>query len=127
MLAAAVRMSALAPARIAAGVVGALFVATLLQQGAQPYAVGLFPAPWDKVAHFVAFFGFGGLVAIAAGRRGLWWAAAAAAMALGAVDEWHQTTLPGRMAGWDDWLVDAGAGIAAGAVHATLMRRHARW
>lgn len=36
----------------------------------------------------------------------------ALALLIGAADEIHQSFLPGRVAGWDDWLADvAGTGL----------------
>jgi len=88
----------------------------LFYGGAQPYAVGLIPPPWDKFAHVVVFAVLAGAVAYASGLRGarMWWLAFAAALAVGAADEWHQASLPGRAAGWDDLAADA-VGSALGA------------
>lgn len=81
-----------------------LMLVALFVGGAQPQAVGLVPEPWDKVAHAIFFFVFTLLLArfvslpialvIALG------------LLVGAADELHQTFLPGRVAGWDDWLAD---------------------
>jgi VanZ family protein len=87
-----------------------LMLAALFVGGAQPIAVGLIPAPWDKLAHAAFFFVFALLlarfvslpVALVIGL----------AMLVGAADEIHQAFLPGRVAGWDDWLADVvGAGL----------------
>ena len=56
-----------------------LMVAGLFVDGAQPVAVGLLTAPWDKLAHATVF-------------------------AVGVADELHQATLPGR-AGWRGWMI----------------------
>lgn len=84
---------------------GALFVG-----GAQPQAAGLIPAPWDKLAHATFFFVFALLLArfvslpIAL--------VIVLAILVGAADEIHQSFLPGRVAGWDDWLADVvGTGL----------------
>jgi VanZ family protein len=85
----------------------------LFNLGAQPVAVGLIPAPWDKLAHFAVFSTLAGLLWIGtAGRIPL--AVVATAIAIGALDELHQASLPGRSADVVDFLVDACA--AAGAV-----------
>lgn len=82
---------------IAFGAVLSMLVA-LFVGGAQPFAVGLFPAPWDKLAHASFFFVFAFLlfryvslpIALVF----------ALAMFVGAADEIHQSFLPGRVAGW---------------------------
>lgn len=109
----------------ASALAAVLLVAGVFIGGAQPVAVGLFAPPWDKVAHATVF----GLLAVllAVALRGahllhgfraigvplaLVLAAMLSAVVAGA-DEIHQLWLPGRMAGWDDWLADA-TGIALG-------------
>lgn len=81
--------------------------------GAQPIAVGLFPAPWDKLAHASFFFIFTFLLARYVSLPIV--LVIALAMLFGAADEIHQSFLPGRVAGWDDWLADV-AGAMLGAV-----------
>ena len=101
-------------------------VAGLFAGGAQPAAVGLFTAPWDKLAHVVAFAVLAALMAMALQAKppqpGACWAlrpgaalavAALLAGAVGVADELHQATLPGRLAGLDDLLADA-VGICVG-------------
>jgi hypothetical protein len=90
---------------------GALFIITcLFWLGAKPIAVGLFPAPLDKIAHFTTF----GLLAcmlwlsILRGRP-LW--VIAIVSAVGAADEYHQIFLPGRSAGLDDLAADVFAAV----------------
>lgn len=77
--------------------------------GAQPVAVGLIPEPWDKLAHASVFAALAICVGYASGWRGrpMWWLAFSVAVMVGAVDEFHQMTLPGRSAGWDDLSADA--------------------
>ena len=100
-----------------------VLVAGLFIGGAQPFAVGLFTEPWDKVAHATVFGVLAVLLALALRgahvlhgrtalglRHTLLLAALLAAMVAGA-DEIHQIWLPGRMEGWDDWLADV-AGVA---------------
>jgi VanZ family protein len=87
------------------GMLLALFIG-----GAQPFAIGLFAEPWDKVAHA----GFFCLLAVLMARFVGLHAALVIALALlfGAADEIHQSFLPGRVAGLDDWMADiAGACI----------------
>lgn len=85
----------------------------LLWGGASPLAVGLFKAPWDKLAHLSVFAVIGmafGMCTDARGWRVVLWAVAAA-VAVGAIDELHQLALPGRDAGWDDLAADALGGL----------------
>jgi uncharacterized protein YfiM (DUF2279 family) len=80
----------------------------LLIGGAQPVAVGLVPAPWDKLAHASVFAVLAAAIGTASGLRD--WRMVAIALvgatAVGLADEWHQMFLPGRSAGWDDLLAD---------------------
>lgn len=107
-----------------------MLVASLFIGGAQPVAVGLFTAPWDKVAHAAVFGVLAVLLALSLrgahvlhGRKALGLhhslalAALLAVMVAGA-DEIHQLWLPGRMAGWSDWLADvAGVVLALVSLH----------
>lgn len=91
----------------------ALLALTLIKAGAQPYAVGLFAPPWDKLAHAAVFGCLALLLHIGLRtRRPL--TAIIVAAAIGLCDELHQSTLPGRVAGMDDFATDVAA--AAGAV-----------
>ena len=102
-----------------------LLVAVLFIGGAQPVAVGLFTAPWDKLAHAFVFGVLAVLLGVALtdahllhGRRALLPPQALAlavvlAMLVAGADEFHQIWLPGREASWVDWLADV-AGIALG-------------
>ena len=95
------------------------FVVALFVEGAKPVAVGLFPPPWDKLAHIVAFGGLATLIELALAPPT--WLFFALPLAVSAADEIHQMFLPGRSAGLDDWL--------AGAVGITLawwVLRHTR-
>ena len=96
--------------------------------GAQPYAVGLIPTPWDKLAHAGVFAVMAGSVGYASGWRGrpMWWMAFGVALVVGAIDEIHQMSLPGRAAGWDDLAFDA-FGAALGATALRWRRVVKRW
>ena len=100
----------------------------LFYGGAQPVAVGLIPAPWDKLAHVAVFAVLAGAIGYASGLRGarMWWLAFAVALAVGAADEWHQLSLPGRGPGWGDLLADA-VGAALGATALRWRTRVKRW
>lgn len=84
--------------------------------GAQPVAVGLFPMPWSKVVHALVFGALAGAIGYASGLRG--WRMAlvgfGGAVAVGGLDEWHQTYLLGRHGQVSDWGFDA-IGAALGA------------
>jgi VanZ family protein len=95
------------------------FVAGMFVGGAQPEAVGLVPAPWDKLAHLVSFGLLTALVELA--LRPPAWLLVALPLAVSAADEVHQAFLPGRFASLEDWLAGAlGVGIAC------LLLRHTR-
>ena len=88
--------------------------------GAQPVAVGLVPPPWDKLAHASVFALLAACVGYGSGWHGraMLLLAFGAALAVGALDEWHQVFLPGRSAGLDDLAADAvGAALGAWAMH----------
>lgn len=96
--------------------------------GAQPVAVELFPAPYDKLAHATVFALLASAMGYASGLRGkaMVMVAMGGAAAVGGLDEWHQMYLPGRSAGWDDLVADA-AGATLGAVALVLRERFKVW
>ena len=109
--------------RLLCALAALLLVAGLFVGGAQPAAVGLFRAPWDKLAHATVFALLAVLLAIALsgahllhGRsalspaQALTLAGLLAALVAGA-DEIHQVWLPGREPSWSDLLADV-IGIA---------------
>jgi VanZ family protein len=99
-----------------------IFVVGLFVGGAQPVAVGLFPVPWDKLAHVVAFGALATMVELALRPR--WWIFFALPLAVSAADEIHQAFLPGRSAGLDDWLAGAvGVGLAWWLLRQTRLRQ----
>ena len=110
--------------RILAALTLALSAAVLYVGGAQPVAVGLFPAPWDKLAHLLTFAVVGLAAGLAGGMRG--WRMAlcciAGALLVGGMDEVHQMFLPGRTASWADLAADAAGGLLGAAVLAALHR-----
>lgn len=109
---------------MAAGLLALAVPAGLWFGGAQPVAVGLVPSPWDKLAHAAVFAVLAVAIACASGLRGgrMAWFAFAGALLVGVADEWHQASLPGRLAGWDDLAADA-LGALAGALLAKESRR----
>jgi VanZ family protein len=98
----------------------ALVAANLFWHGAQPYAVGVFREPWDKVAHLVLYGGFGGAawVMLGGGRPTADLLAPMAAVTVGVADEFAQSFNPGRVVGLGDIAADA---IGALLVVATLV------
>jgi len=106
----------------AALAIAALIVFLLFYLGAKPVAVGLFPEPWDKLAHFVTYAAIAALLCLGLPRRWQWYAALPVGI-IGALDEWHQVYLPGRSADLGDLLTDIVAAIfAVTAIH--LVRTH---
>ncbi len=96
-------------------VAAAIGTAMLFYLGAQPFAVGLFPEPWDKITHLLAFSTLTGLLWTGtAGRIPL--ALIGIIAAIGALDEWHQAGLPGRSMDPADLLTDIAAAILTVAV-----------
>ncbi len=95
------------------------FVVGIFVGGAQPAAVGLIPAPWDKLGHAISF----GLLAmmLELALRPRWWLFFALPLAVSAADEVHQAFLPGRYASVEDWLAGA-----AGVCIAWWLLRHTR-
>lgn len=93
------------------GNLGALSITALLfYLGAQPFAVGLFLEPWDKLAHFFVFGTLASLLWVGnAGSKPL--QAIAIVSLIGAFDEWRQASLPGRSMDIADLAVDISAAI----------------
>lgn len=96
---------------------GAITVASSVSSSALPGG-----AIWnfDKVIHLCVFAGLGLLLTKGfdrpawGGRRLAPWIAFALAAGFGALDEWHQSFVPGRDASAADWVADAvGASLGA--------------
>lgn len=113
------------PLRWAARVAVVAVPAGLWFGGAQPVAVGLIPSPWDKLAHVAVFAVLAAAIGLASGQRGgrLLALALAGAVLVGWVDEWHQTRLPGRNAGWDDFAADAAGALLGAWLTESWLRR----
>jgi VanZ family protein len=83
------------------------------------------PEGWDKVLHFLAYFGLAGLATVAVGRlRAALWAGLALAAFGGALE--IVQAFVGRDAEWGDELanvIGVCAGVAAGLAATALMRR----
>ena len=98
-----------------------ILVVALFWGGGQPFAVGLFPVPYDKLAHSVYFATLAVLLWFGMGGR---WPVLVflVVSAIGGLDELHQSTLPGRVADFYDYLIDT---VAAGLVITLLEKNKA--
>lgn len=91
--------------RFASALISLLLIYGSFHYGAQPIAVGLFTPPIDKIAHASIF----GLLAMM-----LWFVfdrrypllVISLVAITAAVDEVRQLFMPGRFAGFDDWVAD---------------------
>ncbi len=99
--------------------------ANLFWHGAQPYAVGVFAEPWDKLAHLTLYGGFGGAawVMLGGGRPTADILAPMAAVIVGLADEFAQTFSPGRVVGLGDLTADAIGAVLVVATLALLRER----
>ncbi|MCW5624301.1 MAG: VanZ family protein [Burkholderiales bacterium] len=97
-------------------------VIELFWLGAQPIAVGLFQAPWDKVAHFVTYGGLAMILSLGFGLRRPWWVLGLT-LTVALADELFQLRLPGRQPDVLDWLADAAAAASVVLFTTVLMRR----
>lgn len=81
--------------------VGVLGVSGLFVLGAQPFAVGIIPSPFDKLAHALVF---GALFLVLDSALALpLWLVLMIPLLISAADEFHQLFLPGREPGLADW------------------------
>lgn len=84
----------------------AFFMAATLFLGAEEAGkTHLFPAPWDKLAHFLYYGTMAVLLSHGIGRRWFWLPLVLVPL-VAALDEWHQLYTPGRDASVFDWLAD---------------------
>jgi VanZ family protein len=87
----------------------------------------------DKAIHFAMYFGLCMAYFNVATRGGArtsaraCWVAFLLAVAYGLSDEWHQSTVPGRSADWEDVLADAVGAAVAIWLAWRLRERSARW
>jgi VanZ family protein len=99
--------------RIAATLLALGIVVSLFLGGAQPIAVDLVPEPWDKLVHGIVFALLAWALGFASGFHG--WRSVSVAffgsLLIGLLDEWHQLYLPGRQAGWPDFVADTAGGL----------------
>ena len=110
--------------RVVAAVLLAVITGALFIGGAQPFAVNLIPAPWDKFAHLALFALISAAIGLASGRSSVRMVllAVVGALLLCLLDEWPQGFLPGRNAGLDDLAADL-LGAVAGALALALCQR----
>ena len=83
-------------------------------------AVGLFEAPWDKLAHIAYFAALGALLMVASGGRRAR-LVVAVLLLVAVADELLQAQLPGRHASVIDFAADF-AGAAAGVLLVPWLR-----
>ena len=85
----------------------------LLTGGRTQAAVGLFSAPWDKLAHIATFATAFVLMAVALQVRSIrtLWLPLLGTLVLAAADELQQGALPGRHSDWHDFLADAAGAL----------------
>lgn len=107
------RPSFTATGRLICLVGAATLVVLLLVLGSRPFAAGLIPHPWDKLAHFAAYSAITGLLLLGTAIRRPF-AVLTLVVAVGIFDELHQASLPGRVADATDFLVDFAAGVITG-------------
>lgn len=100
----------------------AAIVLLLFYLGSLPIAVGLFPDPWDKLAHFALFGAIAGLLWLGLGGQAALGVVGAVAV-IGALDEWHQASLPGRSADYTDFLTD----VIAASLAVLVLQAWQRW
>lgn len=87
-----------------------LFVGFLFWGGRQPVAVGLFPSPFDLLAHLAAYSVLTVLLWLAAGQRWPWLVVIAVGL-VGLLDELQQIGLPGRNPSLVDGSMDVVAAV----------------
>ena len=86
----------------------------LFYAGSDPAAAALIPAPpWDKLAHLAVYATITGLACVGTAGR-MPFALIAAIVAVGALDELHQGSIPGRVADAADFLMDVCAAVGTG-------------
>ena len=103
--------------------VAALFMVVALFAGAETVVdVPLFPAPFDKVAHFTYYGIMAVLLVHAFGSRWLW-VSLLLILLVGVADEWNQASIAGRDSSAWDWVAD---GIGA-VVFVFLYLKWATW
>ncbi len=108
--------------RVGSAVLAILLTAQLFQHGGDPDNAGLFPAPWDKVAHFCFYATIAGLLVLAFSLRrpSLVWVLV---VGVGVLDEWVQRSEPWRTSDPLDLAVDALGALVA----VTVYRRLVLW
>lgn len=93
-------------------VVLVFLLALLFIGGHQPESAGLFPSPWDKLAHFF-FYALLTLIAGISFPAMHLHNTVLLGILVGCLDEFHQTFVIGRQPGIDDLIADAGGAIFA--------------
>lgn len=87
-------------------------VVLMFYLGAQPFAAGLFPPHWDKLAHFLTYATLTALLHIGIGLQNPWLLVILIGI-IGSLDEWRQISIPRRSADLADLVMDVIAAVVA--------------
>ncbi len=110
--------------RLLAMLLAATLVFALFYLGSRPVSAGLFPAPWDKLVHFLFFGGLTGIFWVLCGGKPMradWYAPILTALT-GLADEWTQAYNPGRYSSLADFAADMLGALTAVLILAALRR-----
>lgn len=100
-----------------------VFLFGLFWGGRQPIAVGLFPPPYDLLAHLTAYSVLSLLIWLAMGGRWPWLVVATVGL-VALLDELQQTVLPGRNPDFLDGTMDIIAAVlVVGMMHTWVSRK----
>jgi VanZ family protein len=91
--------------RAGCGVAAVLLAATIFIGAEDVAKTPLFPAPYDKLAHFIYYGVMAALLSHALGSRWLW-VPLLMVPVVGFFDEWNQVYIVGRDASVWDWVAD---------------------
>lgn len=98
--------------RILLVAIAVVLVALLFHLGSRPFAAGLIREPWDKLAHFAVYGTVAALLRIGIAGDHPWRLVTLVGF-VGALDEWHQSSVPGRSADLADLATDVIAAVCA--------------
>ncbi len=90
--------------------IATVIIVLMFYLGAQPIVAGLFPPPWDKLAHFVTYATLTVLLRIGIGGDKPWLLVVLIGI-IGSLDEWRQLSIPGRSAELADLATDVAAAV----------------
>ena len=98
--------------RVACLVTGAGLAAWLFIGAAPSAQPQWFREPFDKLLHFIYFATIAALFAHGSGAKRFWLPLILVPL-IGALDEWHQMSVPGRYASVWDWSADLAGSLTA--------------